>query len=326
MSKQELELQVHDAIIRILDGGIEDDWEECKSEWPGTQPKKGDTKKDAFRRVARQLAAHANAARWKPITWIVGVDEGGREIVGANQNEFSNWWNQVKAHFVDRVAPSPTVVSVREQDKNVIGIVFETDRAPYLVKTGQTGGVTSEAPWREGNSTRSAGRYDLLKVLVPRSKQPDVMLTAASLTRQRTKQGWQWRGSLALYIVPRTQEQITFPDHTMEIRCAFDGGEFEDVTRRWRLRVGKNQPFIHGYSGQVTLEVAAQVSLQGSFLDPSGDKSVAPEPAQIDLQVSISEARSMDIPAGTFQLVFEPDPQSPSGSYNLVAPSLPISG
>ncbi len=51
----------------------------------------------------------------------------------------------------------------------VVAMLFETDRAPFVVKNpayGTVGGdpVSLEVPWREGATTRSARRRDLLRL------------------------------------------------------------------------------------------------------------------------------------------------------------------
>lgn len=56
------------------------------------------------------------------------------------------------------------------QGPTVTALVFETNRAPFVVRNkhyGQTnaGPIEREVPWREGTSIRSATRADLLMVL-----------------------------------------------------------------------------------------------------------------------------------------------------------------
>ena len=89
-------LSVIDRVERRLPN--EDSRVELKSEWIDPQ------------RVARQIAAHANAARGDPILWIIGADQQ-RGIVGANHEELANWFAQVKAQF-DGLAPQLTDLNV----------------------------------------------------------------------------------------------------------------------------------------------------------------------------------------------------------------------
>jgi hypothetical protein len=137
----------------------EDSRVELKAEWP-LDPA----------RVARRIAGQANALRGEPILWIIGADEN-RGVIGACQNEFSDWWAQVKSQF-DGPSPVPRDVLVFRNGKTVVAIEFETDRVPFVVKnplfgTPTGGPVKLEVPWREGTAVRSATHSDLITLLVP---------------------------------------------------------------------------------------------------------------------------------------------------------------
>ncbi len=101
---------------------VEDSHVELKSEWLPDHSK-----------VARLIAGHANAARCEPILWLIGVDEE-RGVIGADYNEISNWLSQVNSNF-DQLVPRVYHVNVpTNSDKTVVALVFETSRAPFVVK------------------------------------------------------------------------------------------------------------------------------------------------------------------------------------------------
>lgn len=79
------------------------------------------------------------------------------------------------AGFDDEVSPDLTDVIVPVRPGiSVLALSFATDRAPYVVKTDGHGGVEREAPWRDGTTTRSARRRELLRILASRATVPAI--------------------------------------------------------------------------------------------------------------------------------------------------------
>jgi hypothetical protein len=190
----------------------EDSRDECKATWPNWPA--GDEK------LARQLAGHANAARGDPILWLFGVDEKGKRIPGVPSTEFSNWYASLKKYFEEAWAPDPELtINVPWKSITVVALLFETNRAPYVIKNPQPRQIQSEVPWREGNSTRTARRRDLLRLLVPLQKMPELELISAHLDAWKRMQGqlddWAIRFALELklYVLPRDTSRISFPGH-----------------------------------------------------------------------------------------------------------------
>ena len=190
---------------------IEDDHLELKREW--LLPDK----------AARRLAGHANASRGEPILWLIGIDEKAGTIPGADANELSNWWAGVQGRFADNVCPDlVTSVNVQVDDAVVVAMYFHTDRAPYVVKNSGGGGITAEVPWRVGNSTYSATRSQLLRVLTPVHRLPQVEVLTwwiqaepNSQARRSADEAVNWTGYLTLYVVPVDQSLIVFPEHRL---------------------------------------------------------------------------------------------------------------
>jgi hypothetical protein len=160
----QIEAWALDVIERVDSGAsVEDSRVELKAEWPEPQ------------KAARRIAGHANAARGAEILWLIGVDED-RGVVGAEANEFAAWFPQVEAGF-DGLAPAHTELHVPTTGQTVVAMLFETERAPFVVKNpayGRTGGgsVELEVPWRDGTRIRSARRSELVRLLSPLAEQP----------------------------------------------------------------------------------------------------------------------------------------------------------
>jgi hypothetical protein len=184
-----------------------------KAKWP--EPSK----------VARQIAGHANAARGEHILWIIGLDEKSG-VVGADNTELADWLPEVKKCF-NGISPDVTDLNVPVDDKTVVAMVFSTDRAPFVVKNeafGKSGSgpVELEVPWREGRSTRSARREDLVRILVPISRLPSVSLLSGVVWIVRDE----WRIKLHLYIAPVDRERLVIPFHRCQLLITVADEEF----------------------------------------------------------------------------------------------------
>lgn len=123
---------------------VEDSREELKADWVADPPK-----------MARQLAAMANAAHGQSILWVIGLDQE-KGVVGASNAELANWWPPISSLF-DGLAPTFTDLNIPVENKTVVALLFTTDRFPYVVKADRD---RLELPWREGRRTRSAKRFE----------------------------------------------------------------------------------------------------------------------------------------------------------------------
>lgn len=183
----------------------EDSRVELKTDWP-----------DPYK-AARRIAGHANASRGEPILWLIGVDEK-TGVKGASLIDLASWFAQVESKF-DELAPSLTPVNVPTSGTTVVALLFETERAPFVVKTEGTDKL--EVPWRGSTSIRSARREELLRVLSPLQKLPSIEVVACSLSASSGKsQGGQeyirWRAKLALFLTQPSNQELVIPKH----RCS----------------------------------------------------------------------------------------------------------
>jgi hypothetical protein len=199
--------QIEAWALRVIDQlekkqNVEDALVELKSDWPSD-----------LNKAARRLGGHANAARGEPVLWLIGVEEKASKVVGASFSEFANWYPAVEKEF-DGVAPRCTPVNIPHRDGTVVALLVETDRMPYVVRNAvhglQGGGAVSfEVPWRNGSRTDSARRAELVKLLIPATKLPEVEVLAAGLWAHELKPALPrpacivWRLDVYLFITPR---------------------------------------------------------------------------------------------------------------------------
>jgi glyoxylase-like metal-dependent hydrolase (beta-lactamase superfamily II) len=119
-----LEGWAHEVIERVAKRALvgEDDLIEFKREW--IEP----------HRAARRIAAHANAARGHEILWLIGVDPNAADpFFALSDSKPEQWFDQVKAFFVDGHHPGFQCFQVPYRDKAVYAIVFDTSGFPFLI-------------------------------------------------------------------------------------------------------------------------------------------------------------------------------------------------
>ena len=192
MLKHQLESWTLDILDRVTGGNpVEDSRVELKREWP--------TPVEA----ARRIAGHANAAQGEPILWLIGIDEKAQSVGGAEPKELANWYPSVVSQF-DEVAPELQDLAIKYHGVTIVALLFETDRAPFLVKNPSGGHIDWEVPWREGTKTRSVRRANLVRLLSGITTLPDVELLEASLRASpgNEKDTLQWGLEFTLYISP----------------------------------------------------------------------------------------------------------------------------
>jgi hypothetical protein len=160
-SSAEFEIRIQEIISAIRRGvHFEDDLVELKRELLGA---------DA---AARRLAGHANQANGDVIVWIIGIDEQTGEVHPIGE-DVESWWPQVAAEFDDGVFPilrTHRLVRLTE-DEFVLALAFETEDAPYVLKT-HAPGRDREVPIRTATAVRSARRHELLRLIGPAVRTP----------------------------------------------------------------------------------------------------------------------------------------------------------
>jgi hypothetical protein len=221
--------------LRVIDRAVnkqpnEDASVELKSDWPTD-----------YYKTARQIAAHANAARGESILWLMGVDQK-KGVTGADSLELANWWPGVRTHFDELYPTMQADLNIPWQGLTVVALLFETDRAPFLIRIPQHGSrdgpaASLEVPWREGTNTRSAKRSDLLRLLVPLQRSPSFEALRGTLISRKlldasTKPiALDWQANLTLYVSPRAENRVVIPFHkcggTLDIAGALPAKSFD---------------------------------------------------------------------------------------------------
>lgn len=210
MRPTDLEHRVLGIIDAVQRGSpVESSLVELKSAWPEAK------------RSARRLAGHCNAARGDPVLWIIGVDET-EGVIGATAEETADWWAGVQSEFDHETPALLTNISIHTNNRTVIGLLFDSSRAPFVIKNavhGQpnAGPVQLEVPWREGNSVRSARREDLIRLLVPAVRTPVLELLSgeAQCSRDNTDT-WYLTAEFGIHALVRSP--IVLLSHRTRVR------------------------------------------------------------------------------------------------------------
>ena len=223
MALAALEARVSQLVELVLAGGrVEDDSVECKAELGPPE------------KLARQLAGQANGALGEHVLWIVGLDEDGSGLTTTPADDTAEWWPQVTKRFDGHVAPElehHVVVPIRDLGA-VLALSFTTDRAPYVVSNPSgEGPIDRDVPWREGASTRSAYRSELLRILMPQVDRPDIEIVGGrgSIRLELQKDGGSittiepvdadWilvAGMADLFITPPLGQTLVGPSHRLQ--------------------------------------------------------------------------------------------------------------
>ncbi len=219
MRIQQVEEKVLRAIDSILSGAsVEDSRIECKRNWPTIDK-------------VRQLAAHANSAQGEPIIWIIGVDKKGRKVTGFDASvDASDWWPQFEKKFDQSVAPDllHSVAVTPEDHPQVMALAFDTSRAPYVINLDPGGKTQKEVPIRKSTGTRSASRNDLLRILVPLIRLPEVSIIGAELNPNYNRVANESTGrmefalSLKLFFTYSGDTPVFLPQHRMRASLAME--------------------------------------------------------------------------------------------------------
>lgn len=213
---------MHQVVQALLSGHFgEDDRVEFKAAWPSPKQK-----------TARKIAGHANLCGGQPILWLIGVDESRRRIVETSAVELSDWWAQTKKHFAGE-APSMHHILMTISGRHVAVLEFATDRAPYVVNTG-CGAVQREVPWREGNSTRTAHRHELLRTILDEVGIPelDPILGRVNLTEnlRETEDSSRDEVECRAEIFLSAATEAMLPEHRQQMSLNLRGGESIEFT------------------------------------------------------------------------------------------------
>jgi hypothetical protein len=233
-------------------------------------------------KAARQIAAIANAARGVPVLWLVGVDEK-KGVTGASIVDLAKWYPQVESHF-DGLAPDMTPVNVPVAGSTVVALLFETERAPFVVRAEGTDRL--EVPWRGSTSVRSARRDELLRILSPLHRLPDFEPLGASVeVNQAENKCLCWTAAVKVYATPADGNRIVIPFH----RC------------RGELSFVPDQNFKHSFT-KITMSSFSERSSTVIF---SGTEVILNGPGMLNLNAEFTIPNPNWGPGGDARVTFE---------------------
>jgi hypothetical protein len=161
-------------------------------------------------------------------------------------------------------------VNVPYEGRTVAALCFETDRAPYVVNVSEQGPTNREVPWREATRVRSARREELLRLLVPALREPEIEILKAEYEAQSP-----WgagRFDCELYVIPRTTERLCIPMH----RCS---GELITESSRFPL-----------------LDLSPTESPQGAMIQVSPHQAVLTGPGRLRLIADVAPTAELTEP------------------------------
>jgi len=106
-------------------------------------------------------------------------------------------------------------------------IYLECEDAPYVVKNAAYGRdpekVALEVPWREGTAVRSARHSDLIRVLVPRLRVPEVeAINPTCRARFGSNPPGVVELTSLLYLVPTSRDLLVIPYHRCKASIRLD--------------------------------------------------------------------------------------------------------
>ena len=282
MKAHEIESWALNVIDRVRAGQPnEDSRVELKADWPEPQ------------KTARLIAGHANAARGEPTLWLVGVDQKSG-VKGASYMELANWFEQVKAQF-DGLAPLLTDLNIPVDGNTVVALLFETDRAPFVVRNPafgkpEGGPVALEVPWRENTSTKSATRAQLIQLLSPLQKLPDFEVLRGDFwcdpidaTRRSPAEWLDWQLDLRLYVSPRSSSRVFIPFHRCEASFEFSVESGRIHFGRVSLSTVTNSMTIGTTGTEILIDGPGLVNLYASVKTPEISDDILANAAQIDV-------------------------------------------
>lgn len=230
MKVSDVERWVATVVDRLDRGqGVEDDRVELKRRF-----------KPAALDNARRIAGHANQARGDAILWIVGIDEDGtRHALPDDLADPAVWWPPIERCFHEE--PPPMTIA---HPGGLLGIGFDTTRLPFVI---QHPGELREVPWREGTATRSATRFDLLRLLVPQVRIPTYTVLGGFVRIERPEPKpdadpeFHWTVRVELYA--DVIDAVTVPDHRCFADLAFSPHPPISIGNAWATGIASDFPF-----------------------------------------------------------------------------------
>lgn len=237
MKRIELESRIYSVVRSVTESTIrpEDTLLELKRGWP--TPPGAD---------ACQLAAHLNASMGQPALWIFGVDENTSATTGVDAALMDSCIAGFRAKMDGVLATEMTGV-VDIDGKPVVGILWRSDSVPYVAKLSAV--HERDVPWRDGTTTRSAHREELVSILAPLASRLDLEVLSGACTPGLFADPYaggegtsRYALDINLYLNADVDCREVAPDHNASGAFRSQHGEAEVVHVRFRPKT--HAPFI----------------------------------------------------------------------------------
>jgi hypothetical protein len=174
------------------------------------------------------------------------------------------WYQVVRSGF-EGGAPDPHVVFVTWRDLQVCALLFETDNPPYVVKNPSgKGPFQYEVSWRDGTLTRSARKHELLKILLPLQKLPEIELQEATLTAGTAddRADVKWLLTMKAYVTPPPGVQIDLPFHKASFEIWLNGHRGISLPLLEHIRISPRSSY-EGSSASRIAATSTEITLNG---------------------------------------------------------------
>ena len=227
------------------------------------------------RRAARLLAAQANAARGRDLLWLIGVKTGkfgGKgtghlRVTGARLPELDRWLNQLLPFF-DGLAPKvqafviPYGANGKTPARQVVALHVQSARAPFVVRAAENG-PSFDVPWWDSSAgeIRSAGRNELVKLLVPLQDLPQFEVLDAELTFYKnphatlgSKNLHRWTLDGSLYVIPPSEARAMVPLHRCSGSLHVPGSAFHAAAQDVNVTADKLSPSVRVTESAILIE------------------------------------------------------------------------
>src|SRR5205085_116458 len=272
MKAHEIESVARDIIDRVKAGQrVEDYLYELKADWPAD-----------YASAAARIGGLGNAARGEPFLWLIGVDET-RGVTGASAVDMARWYPQVERHF-DGHAPGVKSKNFSVDGLAVVALFFESDgRAPFVVKNPKGGYPEFSVPWREGTRLRAARRDELLRILSPLQRVPDLEIVGAVLEIDRPDgtRSQIWKAALKVFVTPKDAHHIIIPFHRCKGEVMFPNQNFQHSFAQIKVQpYSRNAETITATDTEAVIKAPGTFALTGEFTisdiggKPGGDAHV----------------------------------------------------
>lgn len=231
-----------------------------------------------------------------------GLDED-RGLVGAEQRDFADWWQEVEAEF-EGLAPSVQKLTVPHRGQALVALLFDTNRRPFVVRNsvyGQRGGGAGqfEVPWRErepGSDLHGVKRFVRLArpqahlpIVEAREAQLRVGLNTRGSNKPEGQQDIYWLLLMSLFVMPQSAEWLVLPFQPARVDVEVAGTLPREAFTRLTLSPGKGRgtsPTVEGSAHKVVLTGPGMVDVQAELEQPPGALPLdqpPPHPARVQV-------------------------------------------